>query len=680
MFYLSKRSFYYFAFQDPFTVRIRLVDAARDKDVRKRSLFVLPPQFLSLRAFAFNIHLAQIPDTTVIPIDSIWKYLKKHLNSLTLVSRGNPVTKFGLPSLPGEICWLETVGGEDPFAPSSEKQVTLSQCLFKDGLVNLEEDEDDYEQKSNTIDREIAEIEALESSQDRDHIEDTGEQLLEDIDAETVMGAHCSTTEKNSDSAPSPVRWRDPILPAAREFLARGTHVDNAGHIYMHLYEDRHRFTELRRSLNSHYKFSQQLECDLESFKPGQEVVAKWRESLAFPEEWYRARFLSYQPRTQCTVCLVYFVDWGNISEMKTSHLRKELIETDTPIFAFKTILYDVLSFDHKDWTNDSLSFVHEKINFENKNIQGEMNIIRVRTMSKTGKQPLLVDIQLDTQYEEGLGQKRSVFISVSELLLERGDAVKASITQINSKGQRDMRKKHDFGVSYDKKASKENQHNNEAKFKKNHDSQIPSDVFERIEPLMASLPTGAGTKLVDCQVQAFLSWNQLIVHLLPKKNTISEYEDLRINLNREMEGSPVILLPRKGMTLAMLHEDIGWVRAEILDCGQETEDISVRLVDFGTEEWVRLRPDTIIKYLPLPLKQVPSQAVNLQLPIVSDLDEDTLLSLMAENILSATDTNLRLQIRVRHVGNQTVFGHIVDSNNKIIYSSLEKENLIKNT
>ena len=101
-------------------------------------------------------------------------------------------------------------------------------------------------------------------------------------------------------------------------------------------------------------------------------------------------------------------------------------------------------------------------------------------------------------------------------------------------------------------------------------------------------------------------------------------------------------------MTLAMLHEDIGWVRAEILDCGQETEDISVRLVDFGTEEWVRLRPDsdTILKYLPLPLKQVPSQAVNLQLPLVSDLDEDTLLSLMAENVLSATDTNLRLRIR----------------------------------
>ena len=100
-------------------------------------------------------------------------------------------------------------------------------------------------------------------------------------------------------------------------------------------------------------------------------------------------------------------------------------------------------------------------------------------------------------------------------------------------------------------------------------------------------------------------------------------------------------------MTLAMLHEDLGWVRAEILDCDQETQDIYVRLVDFGTEEWVRLRPDNILfRYLPPHLKQVPCQAVTLQLPLVSDLDDDTLLSLMAENVLSATDTNPRLRIK----------------------------------
>ena len=34
-------------------------------------------------------------------------------------------------------------------------------------------------------------------------------------------------------------------LLAAREFLARGTHVDNADQIYMHLYEEKHNFTEL---------------------------------------------------------------------------------------------------------------------------------------------------------------------------------------------------------------------------------------------------------------------------------------------------------------------------------------------------------------------------------------------------------------------------------------------------
>ena len=100
-------------------------------------------------------------------------------------------------------------------------------------------------------------------------------------------------------------------------------------------------------------------------------------------------------------------------------------------------------------------------------------------------------------------------------------------------------------------------------------------------------------------------------------------------------------------MTLAMLHEDLGWVRAEILDCDKETENIYVHLIDFGTEEWVKLRPDNILfRHLPLHLKQVPCQAVSLQLPLVSDLDKDTLLSLMAENVLSATDSNPHLRIR----------------------------------
>ena len=520
-------------------MKIRLVDAAKDRDVKKTSLFVLPPHFLTPRAFSFSIHLSQIPDTTVIPVDTIWKYLKKQRHCLTLVSRGNPIVKFGSQSLPGEICWLETESGEDPFAPSVEKQVTLSQCLFKDGLVIFEEDEsDDGEGPVNnncSIDREIMEIEALENSQDQNPSDDIR------MDDRTVLSADSSSTSIKLAYATPSVGWKGPILPATREFLARGTHVDNAGHIYMHLYEDRHKFTELRRTLNRHYEHSHP-DCDLESFVAGQDVVARWQESLEFPEEWYRARFLSYQPGTQGRVCWVYFVDWGNISEMKTSQLRKNLIETDVPIFAFKTILYDVLSFDHKDWPNDTLGFVHEKINFENKNIQGGRNIIRVRTMSKTGKQPLLVDIQLNTPYGEDLGQKESVFIRVSDLLLERGDAVKATITEVNSKGQRDLRKKHDFGIRYDRKAYKENKEINQAKFKTYEDSQIPYDVFERVE---ASQLLGAGTRVLLCQVQAFLSWNQLSVHILPRDNSTSEYEELRRCMNQEVKGTEGIPLPR---------------------------------------------------------------------------------------------------------------------------------------
>ena len=532
--YLLSKMILYFVFQDHLTVRIRLVDAAKVRDVPKTSLFVLPLQFLSHRAFSFYIHLAQIPESIDIPVDSIWKYLKKHRHSLTLVCRGDPVVKFGLQSLPGEICWLETEGAEDPFAPSAEKHVTLSQCLFKDGLVKIKEDYEEDSINNNSTDREIRDIESLDESHDQDPNDELG-----DTNVNTVQADYASEQKICSD--PPSLRWKDPILPGGREFWARGTHVDGAGQIYMHLYEERHKFTELRRTLNSHYQFSQP-DCDIGSFAPGQEVVARWQESLDFPEEWYRARFLCYTPGKHHTVCWVYFVDWGNTSEMKTCNLRKELIATTIPIFAFKTILYDVLSFDHKDWTNDSLSFVHEKINFENKSVQGGRNIIRVRTMSKTGKLPLLVDIQLSTPYEEDVGQKKNVFISVSELLLERGDAVKASITEVNSKEQRKLRKKHDFGVRYDQKASQENKHSNQANAKKTLDSQIPSDVFEKIKP---SVLLDAGTRIVGCQVQAFLAWNQLSVHLLSKNDTKTSYEELRSNLTGEVRESSAILLPR---------------------------------------------------------------------------------------------------------------------------------------
>ena len=39
-------------------------------------------------------------------------------------------------------------------------------------------------------------------------------------------------------------------LPAKTTFEARGTHVDNVGQIYMHLYEDRRKFREVRRQLD----------------------------------------------------------------------------------------------------------------------------------------------------------------------------------------------------------------------------------------------------------------------------------------------------------------------------------------------------------------------------------------------------------------------------------------------
>ena len=514
------------------------MDRAEDKDVQKRSLFVLPPQFRINRAFSFNIHLIQIPDDTVanIPVDSIWKHLKKQRYSLSLVPQGmgKVVVKFGFSSLPGDIRWRETVDGEDPFAPAMEKHVTLSQCLYSEGFVLFKES------FNNSI-----EVDVEYFDDDQEPFSD--ENKKEELEHASFFKSTESIKSENESSMPTvQTRWNNPVLPADREFLARGTHVDNAGQIYMHLFEDRHKFNNLRRTLNRHYELSLP-DCDIDSFEPGQEVIAKWQESQEFNEEWYRARFLGYQPRTKNEVCWVYFVDWGNISEMETINLRKELIETKTPIFAFKTVLFDVLSFDRKDWTNDALSFVHGKINYDNKKIRGGRNIVRVRTMSRTGKQPLFVDIQLSTPYNESeKGHQGKVYISVSELLLKRGDAVKATITEVNSKDQRTLRKKHDFGVRYDKKVSKEH-NNNQAKQKHIPDSQIPLDVFERIEPFKTSL-FGFGNRpyvIVDCQVQAFLFWNQLSVHILSKNKAQSKYEDLKRALNLEVKESAVITWPR---------------------------------------------------------------------------------------------------------------------------------------
>ena len=103
-------------------------------------------------------------------------------------------------------------------------------------------------------------------------------------------------------------------------------------------------------------------------------------------------------------------------------------------------------------------------------------------------------------------------------------------------------------------------------------------------------------------------------------------------------------------MTLSMLHTDLGWVRVEILDCNLETDSIYVLMVDFGTEEWVSLTlEETKFRCIPDGLMKIPSQALTLQLPVAAvstSPDEDTLLSLMAEAILSSDEEDQSLLIR----------------------------------
>lgn len=72
----------------------------------------------------------------------------------------------------------------------------------------------------------------------------------------------------------------------------------------------------------------------------------------------YRSSAWYIGHRMLCLLCWLgaTSVRWRQVS------WKKELIKTD-----IQNNLFDVLSFNHKDWTHDSLSFIHEKINFENK-------------------------------------------------------------------------------------------------------------------------------------------------------------------------------------------------------------------------------------------------------------------------------------------------------------------------
>lgn len=137
-------------------------------------------------------------------------------------------------------------------------------------------------------------------------------------------------------------------------------------------------------------------------------------------------------------------------------------------------------------------------------------------------------------------------------------------------------------------------------------------------------------------------------------------------------------------MYLGYQHHLMDWVRVEILEHDSSKDAFLVKLLDFGTEEWVH--DDGQFCQLPEGVAHVPAQAVELQLPLAAltaagqddSREEDTLQALMSECILNADSDNKHLLLRLRCVSETAVFGHLLSSDMKPIYQGLEKEQIIK--
>lgn len=106
-----------------------------------------------------------------------------------------------------------------------------------------------------------------------------------------------------------------------------------------------------------------------------------------------------------------------------------------------------------------------------------------------------------------------------------------------------------------------------------------------------------------------------------------------------------------------MYHDVIkDWIRVEILEVQDEMDKALILLVDFGTQEEVDItREGHRFRCLPEKAVTIPSQAVTVQLPLAGvsdgdkDVDEDILLSLMSECIMSSSDqANGELFIRCK--------------------------------
>ena len=459
------------------------MDDGRDELCSVDELFELPQMFLEHRAFSFNIHLVHVSSGKDTEAEEIKKLLPQN-NQLFLIPRGNPVIIDEGISLPAEISW-EAINDEiyDPFSEEiAVKEVYLSQYLMKEGILKLELYDDDVEENETT-------------------------QNLELMSAILMHQPDISMEESkfSSKSVPTRIRWLDPMLPSVREFYAYGTHVDDSGQIYIYLHSERKNFRKLIRQLEQFNEIVDDDDIVCQDLVYHEDLLAKWHKD----DKWYRARFIEYYPNSNKSKCAVLFVDWGNISLIETKNVRRETCSPEVPIFTFKVSLHNVLS-SNENWSMDALDFIFDQVN---------NNRLKVKTMSRRNRQPLLVDIKLLKYNQDNHLKEKEVFVSLADLLIERDEAVKATLTDIDSTVEKKKRKKHNHGVGFCKPEVRKLSSiaKIEQKFYSSTHafSDIPDFDLETINLLPGSL--------VECKVKALLTWNQFTVHL----PSLSNYDSL---------------------------------------------------------------------------------------------------------------------------------------------------------
>ena len=127
-------------------------------------------------------------------------------------------------------------------------------------------------------------------------------------------------------------------------------------------------------------------------------------------------------------------------------------------------------------------------------------------------------------------------------------------------------------------------------------------------------------------------------------------------------------------MLVSYYQQSIGWVRGKILDVSTGTwgrPEFLISLLDYGTEETVSQLDN--FRILPRKLRQFPSLAVSVKLPLVkTKATSDIVLFRQMEKIILKHKENTRVRIlsSLPSLDQNTLViqGHLLDSNNHIVY------------